>query len=85
MTDTATNAQLFAEAGRTLYGDHWQSPMARLLGINLRSVQYIAAAAEAGESYRIAPGVMTEIVDHLKERGRACQDLQSRIARFHAA
>jgi len=85
MTDTATNAQLFAAAGRALYGENWQSPMARKLGINLRSVQYIAAAAEAGNSYRIAPGIMSELVDLLKERRDVADVLQRRIARFGSA
>lgn len=74
-----TNADLFAAAGAALFGDHWQSPVARLLNINLRSVQYIAAAAERGAEYRIAPGVMAELGQHLKARSAACLDIARQI------
>lgn len=33
------NTELFAELGEMLYGPQWQSPLARALGINLRTVQ----------------------------------------------
>lgn len=85
MTTRPTNAELFADAGRALFGDMWQSPMSRRMGINLRTVQYIAAAAEKGESYRIAPGVMTELVDILRDQSTLCRDLSRKIASFHGA
>lgn len=56
---------LFAAAGRTLFGSAWQSDMARLLGMKLRSVQYIAAAARDGGEYRIQPHRFAEIAGHL--------------------
>lgn len=71
---TPTNAQLFAQAGRALYGDNWQQPTARLLGWPIdprgqnRTVQRIKAAADAGEEYRIAPGVLAELATALQVR-----------------
>jgi hypothetical protein len=79
MTERPTNAQLFADAGRALYGEAWQSPLARKLQISLRSVQYIAAAAEAGRAYRIAPGVMAELAEMLRDRSRDCTAIAAQI------
>lgn len=82
MTDEQSNARLFAEAGRALYGELWQSAMARRLNINQRTVQYIASAASRGEPYRIAPGIMAELVDILREQSTVCKDLSRKIAAF---
>ncbi len=81
MTVTKTNAQLFAQAGRALFGDLWQSSMSRLLGMNIRSVQYIASAADKGEEYRIAPGVLVELAQHLASRSEECRSLARTIGR----
>ncbi|WGM47669.1 hypothetical protein KOAAANKH_02551 [Brevundimonas sp. NIBR10] len=71
---TTTNAQLFAQAGKQLFGDNWQQNMARALNWPIdergqnRTVQRIKAAADAGEEYRIAPGVLTEIAGLMEVR-----------------
>lgn len=80
MTTRPTNAELFCAAGRALFGENWQQPTARLLGWTLtngqnRAVQRIAAAASAGEDYRIAPPVMAELAQHLEKRSRDCAKL----------
>lgn len=52
-----TDAQLFAAAGRALFGDNWGQATARLLGWKLdakgqnRTLQRIQAAAKAGLPY----------------------------------
>lgn len=88
---TKTNAMLFAEAGKALFGDNWQQPTAKLLGWPIdergqnRTVQRIKAAAEKGEEYRINPAVMTELADHLGAKSTECRDLSRVIARAIAA
>lgn len=49
-----TAAELTAMAGRALYGADWQSPMARALSVQLRTVQRVAAAAAEGRDYPAA-------------------------------
>jgi hypothetical protein len=84
MTDQPHASALLAEAGRALYGADWQSPLARRLGLNLRTVQRISAAAASGEPYPIAPGVLSEVEKHLAEHAAQCTDLRARIARLLA-
>ncbi len=61
-------SELFARAGEALYGDDWQSPMARALGLNLRTVQRLAAAARDAQPYRIAPALMDEVAKLVRAR-----------------
>lgn len=83
---TTTNAQLFAEAGRALFGERWPQPTAELLGWPVnekgqnRTVQRIKAAADKGEEYRINPAVMMELSEHLATRATEARDLSRRIA-----
>ena len=85
MTAPTTNAQLFADAGRALFGDRWQQPMAVLLGWPIddrgqnRTVQRIKAAAEKGEDYRVSPDYMAELAAHLDDRAATCKALAERI------
>lgn len=79
MQDALPSA-VVAEAGRLLYGDDWQSPLARDLRLNLRTVQRIAAAAGRNEPYRIADGVLVELAALLSSRSSACQHLAITIA-----
>lgn len=68
MTDT--NAQLVARAGQALYGERdWQSPLARALGVNLRTVQRVAKAAEDGEDYAAARAWLSDLAHLLDARG----------------
>lgn len=84
---TPTNAMLFAEAGKALFGDNWQQPTAKLLNWPIdergqnRTVQRIRSAAEAGAEYRINPGVMAELAEHLAAKSTECRDLSRVIAR----
>lgn len=75
-------SSLVAEAGRLLYGEEWQSPLARDLDLNLRTVQRIAAAAAKGEPYRIAPGVLAELVERLAKHASDCMALRAELARL---
>lgn len=84
---TTTNAQLFAEAGRALFGERWTQATAELLGWPLdergqnRTVQRIKSAAESGAEYRINPSVMAELAEHLAAKSTECRDLSRVIAR----
>lgn len=60
--------ELFARAGRALFGDEWQVPLARRLNINERTVRRIAQAARNGEPYRMTPGWKADLVAALRER-----------------
>lgn len=87
MTDRPTTAELFAAAGRALFGDNWQQPTAKLLGWAIdgkgqnRAVQRISAAANAGEDYGINPKVLAELAEHLAARSTECKDLARTIGR----
>jgi len=39
-------ADLVADAGRILYGDHWQAPLSRALGISERLMRYWMKGAD---------------------------------------
>lgn len=75
MTDTPSNAQLLASAGRALYGEAWQSDMARLLGVSLRRVQYYAA-----NERQPPPSMLDEVAGHLRSRATECHDLALTLA-----
>lgn len=82
-----TNAAMFVAAGQALFGERWQQPLAVLLGWPVdergqnRTVQRIKAAADAGQEYRIAPGVMAELSMHLMHRASDCRALSVRISK----
>jgi len=79
MTARPTNAELVASAGRALFGDQWQSPTARLLGISIRSMQYMAAAADRGDSYRIPSGILLDLAAELDKRAMECRTVSKAL------
>lgn len=86
-----TDAELFAAAGRALYGENWQQPTAKLLGWAIdqrgqnRAVQRIRSAAEAREEYRINPAVLLELAQHLQNRANVAAGLADAIRARHDA
>lgn len=52
---------LFAKAGAAIYGDEWTGPLARALGINLRTVQRWKEAAARGEDYQVSRTLLAEV------------------------
>lgn len=56
--------ELMIACGRALYGDQWQSPLARALGINLRSIQRWAAG-----TYN-PPDLRPQLAELLRDRSR---------------
>ena len=73
------NSEKFAQAGAAMFGQDWQSPMGRALGIALRRIQRIAKAAREGVEYPIAPGVMAEIRDLLRAAAIECERVRDLI------
>jgi hypothetical protein len=75
MTDQPTPADLLALAGRALYGEQWQAPMARLLDVSLRRIQYYAA-----KDRQPPPSMLHELAGHLDANAVECHDLAARLA-----
>lgn len=76
-------SELVADAGRALYGDDWQNPLARLLGINERTMRRIAAAAREGEAYPVAPGALRDLLAELEQRRGALAEVAEAIRSAH--
>jgi len=57
---------LVARAGIALFGEEWQMPLARLLGVADRTVRRVAQAARDGSDYQVNQGWAAEIVEALK-------------------
>lgn len=72
-------AELFVRAGRGLFGDEWQNPLAALLEMNPRTVRRIAKAAREGEDYPINQSLATRL--HGEMRRQLAQDGEQREAR----
>jgi hypothetical protein len=68
MTDS--NATLLCRAGVALYGEQWQAPLARLLSVSLRRVQYYAA-----EARQPPDSMLLEVAGHLRGRAAECHAL----------
>lgn len=63
---TTISPGAFARVGRALYGDKWQSPLARALSINERSVRYMAAGDRL-VSIGIVGGLLEIVLDRQEE------------------
>lgn len=67
-------ANLLHDTGRALYGDRWQSALARDLGVSDRTVRYWASGA-----HDVPPGVWTELLELAQERAQRLDDLEARL------
>lgn len=74
-------AQKVEHAGRALYGDNWQTPLALDLGVNLRTVQRVSAAAAAGEDYAAARAWKDDLLRTIDERLSLLIEVRNEIAR----
>lgn len=63
-----TPAQCIERAGRVLWGELWQSALARELHINVRTIQRIYRANMEGSDYPVDPNVIRELEDLICER-----------------
>jgi hypothetical protein len=75
-----STADLFCSAGQALYGDEWQVKTSVALGVNLRTVQRIAAAADSGAPMHVADGILRDLWKLLRERSAACSEVEKAIA-----
>lgn len=64
-------------AGRAMFGDNWQTPIARELGVSDRSVRYWTKGEHA-----IPAGVVGDLVKILRARGRKMDALADELARL---
>lgn len=83
MTDAAatpTPAQLVVNVGQALYGAEWQSPFARDLGVNLRTMQRVAAAARDGDDYSSAKAWIADLLPIIDARLGALITLRNQAA-----
>lgn len=74
MTDLRLRS-LLARCGACLYGERWQSPLARDLGVSDRSVRAWVAGTRS-----IPAGVWGELVTLLRERAGEARGLAEELA-----
>ena len=67
---------LLREAGESLYGEQWQSAVARDLGVADRSVRRWLAGV-----HNIPPGVWGELYDLMIERGNLLAEVRIKLPR----
>lgn len=64
------NADLFTKAGETLFGEEWRQPMSDFLGMNVRTVRRIGAAARDGVEYPVNETLGPKLATALREHSR---------------
>lgn len=69
------NPDLFARIGAALYGQRWQSELARELGVSDRTVRRWVSGA-----FPIPPNVSVELHLILTRRSAACHELARELA-----
>jgi hypothetical protein len=74
---TMTPQHLITETGRALYGERWQTDMARDLGVSDRTVRRWAAGTENPR-----PGVYADLLRLCLERTAQLSDAAKAIAAF---
>ncbi len=67
--------ELLTECGRTLYGQQWQTALARDLGVGDRTIRRWVAG-----QFPVPVGVRAELVTLLKERGVMLDALAERLS-----
>lgn len=71
----ATRAELVAAVGARMFGPAWTQPLAELSGLNHRTLDRIANAAEHGEEHDKAFGALAAVE-------RACRAWAEELAPF---
>lgn len=73
-----SDAKKVAEIGEALFGPSWQTPLADVLGVAVRTVQRWAAGDRAP-----APGIWRDIAALCRARGRALEAIAAQLERVH--
>jgi hypothetical protein len=68
------SSKLLADTGRALYGDRWQSALARDLQVDDRTMRRWVAG-----DYDPPPGVWTDLLRLTQERAQRLDDLRDRL------
>lgn len=71
---------LVCRAGHALFGEEWQSPLARMLDVNDRTIRRIAKAAREGADYTVNAAWAVELRTAL-ERTAKDRELEARAAK----
>lgn len=66
-------AAVVATVGERVWGGHWPSGMAHLIGCSPRTLQRLHDAARAGRDYRTAPAILAQVAAHLGDVTTALQ------------
>jgi hypothetical protein len=61
-------ASAIERIGRAAFGEQWQSPLSRSLGVDDRTVRRWAQSAREGESLRVRHGLLTDLRALMEER-----------------
>lgn len=65
-------SQAVADLATSIFGSDWGAPMARLTGINQRTLLRIKAAASEGREYPAARGALAQLATQMQERAEQC-------------
>lgn len=68
-----------ASAGQALYGDRWQTDVAKALGVDARRVRQWMTGDRP-----IPPGIWSDLSDLLRERGKVALELADHFAAIEA-
>lgn len=75
----AEDARLIARAGELLFGPYWAAPLARALGVEVKILLKVKAAARFGETFPVGPGVMLALRDLVRHRLLALRNLERQL------
>lgn len=76
-------ARAIEAAAKVLWGDRWQSPMHRALGLDLRRVQRIAAAAREDQTYTLPRGLLADLLAQLERHTRPARSAYEALKQLY--
>lgn len=64
-TPAPNYAVALCEFGERLYGEHWQGPLSRALGVHKNTISRLALRARQGQDYPTAAQLLAKLHAHL--------------------